>query len=305
MNDRIYINEVAPRDGFQIEPVFIPTADKIALIDALSPIDLAKIEVSSFTSPKAIPTLRDAAEVMSGIGRRPGVIYTALIPNEKGVERALACHTDELNFVMSASDSHGQANLHMSADQSLERFARMVDLIGNTATNASISTAFGCPFEGVVEPERVLDIVQRIAALGIDGVTLCDTTGMANPSQVGALCRQVIERHPELTLTLHLHNTRGMGLANALAGWQAGVRHFDAALGGLGGCPFAPGATGNVCTEDLVHMFEQMGVDTGVDLERLLVVAKRLQSIVGHDVPGQVVKAGTSQRRYPLPDAAG
>lgn len=304
MNDRIYINEVAPRDGFQIEPVFIPTADKIALINALSPTGLARIEVSSFTSPKAIPTLRDAAEVMKAIERRPGVIYTALIPNEKGVERALTCGTDELNFVMSASDSHGQANLHMTANQSLERFARMSDLAAATATNASISTAFGCPFEGAVSPEHVLDIAERIAELGIDGITLCDTTGMANPAQVAALCRQVIEGHPGLNLTLHLHNTRGMGLANALAGWQAGVCHFDAALGGLGGCPFAPGATGNVCTEDLVHMFEQMGVDTGVDLERLLGVAERLPSIVGHDVPGQVVKAGTSQRRYPLPDAA-
>lgn len=305
MSDRLFINEVAPRDGFQIEPTFIPTADKIALIDRLSSTGVSRIEVSSFTSPKAIPTLRDAADVMTGIKRNPGVIYTALIPNEKGAERALACGTDELNFVMSASDSHGRANLRMTAEQSLERFARMVELAAGAATNASISTAFGCPFEGEVAPERVLDIAGRIATLGIDGITLCDTTGMANPAQVAALARHVVETHPELTLTLHLHNTRGMALANALAGWQAGVRHFDAALGGLGGCPFAPGATGNVCTEDLVHMFEQMNVDTGVDLDALLALAEHLPDLVGHDVPGQVAKAGTSERRYTLPDSIG
>ena len=306
MSARVFINEVAPRDGFQIERDFVPTADKIALIDDLSPLGFAKIETTSFTSPKAIPNLADAGEVMAGIQRQPGVDYVALIPNEKGVERALACGTDELNFVMSASDSHGRANLRMTADQSLERFARMVELADGSGAflNASISTAFGCPFEGDVRPERVLEIVARLAALGIQGVSLCDTTGMANPRQVGELCEAVLTRQPKLSLTVHLHNTRGMGLANALAAYQAGVMRFDAALGGLGGCPFAPGASGNVCTEDLVHMFEQMGVDTGVDLDRLLAVAEGLPGIVGHDVPGQVVKAGTSQRRYALPEAA-
>ena len=306
MSARVFINEVAPRDGFQIERDFVPTADKIALIDDLSPLGFAKIETTSFTSPRAIPNLADAGEVMAGIRRQPGVDYVALIPNEKGVERALACGTDELNFVMSASDSHGRANLRMTADQSLERFARMADLSDGSGAflNASISTAFGCPFEGEVRPERVLEIVARLAAIGIQGISLCDTTGMANPRQVAALCEAVLSRQPKLSLTVHLHNTRGMGLANALAAHQVGVMRFDAALGGLGGCPFAPGATGNVCTEDLVHMFEQMGVDTGVDLDGLLKVAEGLPAIVGHDVPGQVVKAGTSQRRYAMPEAA-
>ena len=306
MSARVFINEVAPRDGFQIERDFVPTADKIALIDDLSPLGFAKIETTSFTSPRAIPNLADAGEVMAGIRRQPGVDYVALIPNEKGVERALACGTDELNFVMSASDSHGRANLRMTADQSLERFARMADLADGSGAflNASISTAFGCPFEGEVRPERVLEIVARLAAIGIQGISLCDTTGMANPRQVAALCEAVLSRQPKLSLTVHLHNTRGMGLANALAAHQAGVMRFEAALGGLGGCPFAPGATGNVCTEDLVHMFEQMGVDTGVDLDGLLKVAEGLPAIVGHDVPGQVVKAGTSQRRYAMPEAA-
>ena len=306
MSARVFINEVAPRDGFQIERDFVPTADKIALIDDLSPLGFAKIETTSFTSPRAIPNLADAGEVMAGIRRQPGVDYVALIPNEKGVERALACGTDELNFVMSASDSHGRANLRMTADQSLERFARMAELADGSGAflNASISTAFGCPFEGEVRPERVLEIVARLAAIGIQGISLCDTTGMANPRQVAALCEAVLSRQPKLSLTVHLHNTRGMGLANALAAHQVGVMRFDAALGGLGGCPFAPGATGNVCTEDLVHMFEQMGVDTGVDLDGLLKVAEGLPAIVGHDVPGQVVKAGTSQRRYAMPEAA-
>ena len=303
MNAQVAINEVAPRDGFQIEARYIQTTDKIAFIDALSPTGLAKIEVTSFTSPKAIPNLADATEVMTGIVRASNVDYVALVPNEKGVERALDCATDELNFVMSASDSHGKANLHMTAEESLERFARMTEITkGKARLNASISTAFGCPFEGVVPIDRVLDIVARIHTLGIDGVTLCDTTGMANPAQVTSLCEALSTQFPNIMLTLHPHDTRGMGLANALAAWEVGITRFDAALGGLGGCPYAPGASGNICTEDLVHMFETMGVNTGVDLDELLKIAKTLPQLVGHDVPGQVVKAGKSDRRYSLPE---
>lgn len=304
MSARVFINEVAARDGFQIERDFIPTVDKIAFIDALSTTGLAKIEATSFTSPKAIPNLADAAEVMAGITRHERVKYVALVPNEKGVEKALASGADELNFVMSASDSHGRANIRMTAEQSLERIPRMVDMAAQRGVfvNTAISTAFGCPFEGDVAPERVLEIIARLAARGVQGVSLADTTGMANPRQVAELCEAVLKRQPQLSLTLHLHNTRGMGLANALAGYQVGVMRFDAALGGLGGCPYAPGATGNVCTEDLVHMFEQMDVNTGVDLDALLTVAEGLPDLVGHDVPGHVVRAGTAQRRYPLPE---
>ncbi|RKR07321.1 hydroxymethylglutaryl-CoA lyase [Kushneria sinocarnis] len=305
MTRRVRIHEVAPRDGLQIESRFVPTEDKIALIDALSATGVAAIEATSFTSPKAIPNLADASEVMAGIQRRDGVRYVALVPNRRGAERALASGADELNLVLSASDSHGLANLRMTPWQSLERFAELVPLARDrapaTRLNASLSTAFGCPFDGPVPPARVLDIVARLAALGLDGVSLCDTTGMANPHQVGELCQQVLARHPQLDLTLHLHNTRGMGLANALAGWQAGVIRFDAALGGLGGCPFAPGATGNVCSEDLVHMFEEMGITTGVDLDALMRTAETLPGLVGHEIPGQVVRAGRADRRYPLP----
>lgn len=303
---KIEINEVAPRDGLQIEARFVPTQDKIRWIDALSTTGLKRIEATSFTSPKAIPNLRDAADVVTGIQRREGVDITVLVPNVKGAERALACNVDEINLVMSASDSHGLANLRMTPEQSLEQFAAILDVTQGSGVfiNASLSTTFGCPFEGEVPEARVLELVEKLIALGIQGVTLCDTTGMANPAQVKRLCDAVLKRWPETPFTLHFHNTRGMGLANALAAWQAGISRFDSALGGLGGCPFAPGATGNVCTEDLVHMFEAMGVDTGVDLYALLDVAATLPELIGHEVPGQVVKAGKSTRRYPMPASA-
>ncbi|SBP86869.1 hydroxymethylglutaryl-CoA lyase [Thiomonas delicata] len=303
---RLYIQEVSVRDGFQIEPVFVPTADKIALIDRLSRSGLAKIEVTSFSSPKAIPALADAAEVMAGIQRMPGVEYAALVPNAKGGERALACQADELNIVMSASESHNRANLRMSREQSLAQFADIVALArGRSEINASLSTAFGCPFEGEVGQAEVLRLVERIAGLGIRRLTLCDTTGMAHPAQVQQLCAAVIARHPQIMLTAHFHDTRGMGLANVLAALEAGVDRFDASLGGLGGCPFAPGASGNVCTEDMVHMLQAMGYATGVDLAGLIACSRTLPGLVGHDVPGQVAKAGPSSRRYPLPEGAG
>ena len=302
---KIEINEVAPRDGLQIEARFVPTEEKIRWIDALSTTGLRRIEATSFTSPKAIPNLRDAAEVVTGIQRRKGVDITVLVPNVKGTERALACQVDEINLVMSASNSHGLANLRMTPEQSLEQFAAILDVTEGSGVfiNASLSTTFGCPFEGDVPEARVLELVEKLIGLGIQGVTLCDTTGMANPAQVKRLCKAVLDRWAQTPFTLHFHNTRGMGLANALAAWQAGITRFDSSLGGLGGCPFAPGATGNVCTEDLVHMFESMGVDTGVDLDALLEVAATLPDLIGHDVPGQVVKAGKSARRYAMPNA--
>ncbi len=303
MNKRLYIQDVATRDGFQIEPAFVPTEDKIALIDRLSETGLAKIEVTSFTSPKAIPNLRDAEEVMRGIRRVPGVEYTVLVPNVKGCERALACEVDEINLVMSASDTHGLANLRMTPEQSLEQFKAIIEVTRGSPVfvNASLSTAFGCPFEGEVPPARVMALVQQLLDIGVQGVTLCDTTGMADPAQVERLCRDALRRWPEAVFTAHFHNTRGMGLANALAALNAGIDRFDASLGGLGGCPYAPGASGNICTEDLVHMFQRMGLDTGVDLDRLLQCAADLPQLVGHDVPGAVLKAGTSDRRYLKP----
>jgi hydroxymethylglutaryl-CoA lyase len=203
---------------------------------------------------------------------------------------------------MSVSESHNLANLRMHCEQSLAQFASIVErAAGAVHVNASLSTAFGCPFEGDIKPSRVLELTDHLVRMGIDRVSLCDTTGIANPSQVQRLFAETKSRWPNLELTAHFHNTRGMGLANALAALEAGIDRFDASLGGLGGCPFAPGATGNVCTEDLVHMLETMGYETGVDLDALLLIAADLPGLVGHEVPGQVLKAGRSTRRYPVP----
>lgn len=225
------------------------------------------------------------------------------MPNVRGACRALKTRLDEFNLVMSSSETHGLANLRMTPEQSLEQFREIAAVVdGKVALCASLSTAFGCPFDGEVPPERVLRLVQQIVHLGIMRLTLCDTTGMAHPRQVHELCARARERWPDVELTAHFHNTRGMGLANALTALQAGITRFDGSIAGLGGCPFAPGASGNVCTEDMVHMFEAMGFDTGVDLEALLACARRIPQIVVHDVPGQVMKAGPSTRRYPAPE---
>lgn len=290
---RIHFNEVATRDGFQIEPAFIATDDKVALIDELSDCGYAKIEVTSFTSPKAIPMLRDADQVMGRIRRRAGVEYTVLVPNRRGAERALEARADELNLVMSVSETHNLANLRMTRAQSLQALTEVIRTVdGRTPINVSLSCSFGCPMEGEVPFSELLRWAQTFADLGVRGLTICDTTGMAHPAQVDEIARQLQSRFGPLQLTMHFHNTRGMGLANVLAAVQAGIVRFDASLGGLGGCPYAPGATGNICSEDAVHMLDAMGYDTGVDLPRMLAVARRLPVLIGHEVPGQVAKAG-------------
>jgi hydroxymethylglutaryl-CoA lyase len=301
---RVYVCEVAPRDGFQIEPVFVPTEAKIALIERLVATGLPMIEVTSFASPKAIPALRDAEEVLGGIRRAPGVVYAALVPNRRGAERALAAGVDELNLVMSASETHNLANLRMTREQSA---AELTDLIrslrgSGPLLNVSLSTCFGCPMEGAIPEDEVWRLAGRLLEAGAGGITLCDTTGMAHPGQVARLVERYRYRWSTAALTLHLHNTRGLGLANALAALAAGANRFDASLGGLGGCPYAPGATGNICTEDLVHMLEAMGYTTGIDLAGLLACARSLPGIVGHEVPGQVARAGRSTDLHPEPE---
>lgn len=306
MTDALLIQEVATRDGFQIEPRFVETADKIALIDALSAAGFSRIEVSSFVSPKAVPALRDAAEVFAGIARRPGTVYVALVPNPKGAERALAAGVDEINLVASVSETHNRANMGMSPAASLEGFARTMETVRGTGvfTNATVATAFGCPFEGPQPLAKVMAQVERYRALGIRGITLADTTGMANPRQVEGLVATALAVVPAEDLTLHFHNTRGLGLANVLAAYGTGARRFDAALGGLGGCPFAPGATGNICTEDLASMAHEMGLATGLDLDALIRLSRDLPRLVGHEVPGQVAKAGRPCDLHPAPEAA-
>jgi hydroxymethylglutaryl-CoA lyase len=303
---RVYIQEVATRDGFQNEAAFVDTDAKIALVNRLSECGYAKIEVTSFTSPKAIPALRDAEAVMHQITRRAGVVYTVLVPNVRGAERALSCNVDEVNLVMSVSESHNRANLRMSREQSFAQLRDVIEVVKPTpiAINVSLSTAMGCPMEGDVSTAQVLQWMQRFADLGVDGVTLCDTTGMAFPSQVAALCAAARGRFPGLELTLHFHNTRGLALANTLAALSAGIDRFDASLGGLGGCPYAPGATGNACTEELVHMLELDGYDTGANLDGILAAAAQLPGLIGHDVPSQLLKAGRRLDLHPLPDSA-
>lgn len=298
-----YIHEVVARDGLQIEPQFVPTEQKIELIDALSDTGLAKIEVTSFVSPKAVPNLRDAETVMANIKRKPSVKYVALIANLKGAERAIAARADEVNLVVSVSETHNRANVRRSTDASFEGFGEIMRELERTGISVAgaLSTAFGCPFEGGQSSGRVLQFVGRYVELGVRSVTLADTTGMGHPKQVLDLCSAVRERWPELELALHFHNTRGMGLANVLSGLAAGVQHYEACLGGLGGCPFAPGATGNICTEDLVHMLECMGYTTGVNLDKLLAASKRLGEIVSHELPGQVAKAGKTTDLHPIP----
>jgi hydroxymethylglutaryl-CoA lyase len=297
---RIYFNEVATRDGFQIEPVFISTDTKVALVDALSDCGYAKIEVTSFTSPKAIPMLRDADEVMGRIRRVPGVEYTVLVPNQRGAERAQEARADELNLVMSTSETHNLANLRMPMAHSFAALSQVIKSVdGRTPVNVSLSCSFGCPMEGPVRQRDVLDWVGRFADLGVRGVTICDTTGMAHPAQVSQMVSALQQQFDKLQLTLHFHNTRGMGLANVLAAVQGGITRFDGSLGGLGGCPYAPGASGNISSEDAIHMMDAMGYDTGIDLPQLLKVARLLPTLVGHEVPGQLAKAGPISERHP------
>lgn len=300
---RIFFNEVATRDGFQMEGRFVPTADKIALVDELGALGYARIEVTSFTSPAAIPALRDAEQVMGAIRRVPGVVYTALVPNLRGAQRALACAADEFNIVMSTSETHNLANLRMTREQSFAQLSDVVGLARERAVpvNVSLSTAFGCPMEGEVRPDEVLGWIRRFAELGIAGVTLCDTTGMAHPVQVQQLCARVLQQFPALGVTAHFHNTRGMGLVNVVSAAEAGIRSFDTSLGGIGGCPYAPGATGNVATEDVAHMLQCMGYVTGLDLTRLIAAAARLESLVGHQLPSQVSRSGPRLTRHQPP----
>lgn len=300
---RIFMNEVGMRDGLQMEAAFVPTEDKIALVNTLSEAGLSKIEVTAFVSPKAIPALRDGEIVMREIERRPGTIYTALVPNVRGAERAIDARTDELNLVMSVSETHNLCNLRMQRSQSFDALRQVIATAQQAAkpVNVSLSCCFGCPMEGDVPLAEVLAWVQRFADLGVQGITLCDTTGMAYPTQVHSMVKAFKTRWPTLGVTLHFHNTRGMALANTLAAIDAGADRFDSSVGGLGGCPYAPGASGNACTEEILHALQLMGYDTGVDLARVLAVAAALPALIGHETPSQIVKAGPRWQLHPAP----
>src|SRR2546427_9369055 len=301
---RATICEVWTRDGFQIEPDFIPTELKVEVVDLLSDAGVARIEVTSFVHPKVVPQLRDAEAVMAKIRRRQGVRYAALVPNDKGAVRAVDAGVDAIHTVLSASESHNLANVNMTVAESLEKLRAVMQVAERAKVHVGcgISTSFGCPFEGDVPLAQLERVVGRLVEMGARAVGLADTTGMANPRQVGRVLEHLIPRFPGVEWTLHTHDTRAMAIPNILAAMEHGVTNFDASIGGLGGCPFAPGASGNVCTEDLVHCLHAMGVQTGIDLDRLVGVSRRVQEIVGRALPGQIVKAGPSTRKYPVPD---
>ena len=301
---RVAVTEVGTRDGFQSEAVFIPTADKAGVIDALIGAGVTHVEATSFVSPRAVPQLADAHEVLARVARRADAHLSALVPNPRGAERALGAGVDEMVSFVSASETHNRANLNAPIADSLANVAEVAAIArGRVPLRGAIACAFGCPFEGEVPVDAALRVADAYAALGIDRLTLGDTTGMATPPTVARLLQAIRGRFPQMRVALHFHNTRGIGLANVMVGLDLGIREFESSIGGLGGCPFAPGATGNVCTEDLVYLLEESGFDTGVDLDALIAVAQRVEAIVGRTLPGQVMKAGPRLRRFSIDGA--
>lgn len=287
----VSIREVAPRDGLQNEEP-IPTEAKVRLIDALSRTGVRRIEAVSFVHPKAIPQMADADEVWARIEKRPEIRYSALIPNTRGAQRAIAAGFREIEVVVSASDTHNRRNLNRSTAESLDDITTLIQLIHEAGSTVEVivATSFGCPFEGDIDPERVAGIVSRVRADGADRIAFGDTTGMATPRRVRDLLSTV---RPDL---LHFHNTRGTGLANILTALDLGVTEFDASVGGIGGCPYAPGASGNVATEEVVHMLHDMGIDTGIDLDRLIETAELAEKLLGRTLPSGVLRAGPRTR---------
>jgi hydroxymethylglutaryl-CoA lyase len=293
---KVRIREVGPRDGFQNEPETIPTAEKIRLIDQLSATGLKRLEVTSFVRPEVIPQLADAEEVLAGVQRREGVAFSVLIPNERGLERALGLRErfDEINVFVSASETHNRKNVNRSIEESLEGLVRTLATAREAELRCEgvISTSFGCPYEGEVPPERVFAIAERLVAAGCGEIGFGDTTGMANPRQVGEFFAAARERLRDAEPTAHFHNTRGQGLANVLAALEQGVDSFESSFGELGGCPVPPGATGNIASEDLVSMLHEMGVETGIDLPALVATSREAEDALGRPLGSHVLTAG-------------
>jgi hydroxymethylglutaryl-CoA lyase len=297
---RISIREVGPRDGLQNEEP-VPTAAKIELIDRLSGTGVQRIEAVSFVRPDAIPQMADASDVWAGIVRSPSVRYSALVPNLRGAARALDAGLAEIEAVVSASDTHNRKNVNRSTEQSLDDIAGIIDQAHRRGASCQVivATAWGCPFEGDVAAERVVRVAGRAVADGADSISFGDTTGMATPGRVRSLVGEFRSAYPDTALNLHFHNTRGVGLANVLTALELGVADFDASVGGLGGCPYAPGATGNIATEELIYMVEDMGVATGIDLEAMIEAAADAERVIGRQLPSQVLRAGPRTRTVP------
>jgi hydroxymethylglutaryl-CoA lyase len=294
---RISLREVGPRDGLQNEDP-VPTAAKVELINTLGRTGVSRIEAVSYVKPEAIPQMADADQVWAGITRAPAVRYSALAPNLRGARRALDAGFTEVEVVVSASDTHNRRNVNRGTAESLDDIAVIIDEAHGrgAACQVVVATAWGCPYEGDVPAERVLSVAGRAVADGADSISFGDTTGMATPRRVTELIGGFRSRHPDVPLNLHFHNTRGTGLANVLAALELGVDDFDASVGGLGGCPYAPGASGNIATEELVYMVEDMGVATGVDLAAMIGAAEEAERIVGRQLPSQVLRAGPRTR---------
>ena len=292
----VRIREVGPRDGFQNEPEAIATADKVRLIDLLSATGVGRMEIASFVRPDVIPQLADAAEVLRAVRRRDGVAFSVLIPNQRGLERALELRDrfDEISVFLSASETHNRHNVNRSVEESLNGLEATLETAREAGLRCEgvIATSFGCPYEGQVAPERVFEIAERVAAAGCEEVGFGDTTGMANPRQVHEFFAAARERLGGVELTAHFHNTRGQGLANLLAALEEGVESFESSFGELGGCPVPPGSTGNVGSEDVVSMLHEMGVETGIDLPKLIAASRAAQEVLGRPLGAHVLRAG-------------
>ena len=301
---QVKVTEVGPRDGFQSEKTILNTDDKIDVINNLIDAGFPRIEVSSFVSPKAIPQLADAATILENVKRNHETTLAALVPNAKGALRAVDAKLDEIVVFLSASESHNKKNVNRSVKDSLLGFKEIADIAGknNIPIQGDIATAFGCPFEGNVSAKRLAEISKEYKMMGFKGVTLGDTTGMATPTVVTEAVNAIRDMVNDFDITLHFHNTRGIGLANVMTGLNLGITNYESCFGGMGGCPFAPNATGNICSEDLVYLLHEMGIETGINLEQLITVAKKVETLVGHRLPGQVMRAGPRLLKYSMQD---
>ena len=283
-----------------MEEVFIPTDKKVEIIDAISNTGIRKIETTSFVNPKVVPQMSDAAQVMERIDRVPGVRYTALIPNVRGAERALEASVDGLRLVICASEKYNQRNVGQSIEESLQEFERVLNLVNEykTPIDVVVGLSFGCPLEGDVPLDRILRLIRRLGDMGFQEVTIADSVGVAYPHQVREIMRQLLDQFPSITFALHFHDTRGLGLANVLAGLEEGVAIFDSSIGGIGGCPVVPGATGNIATEDLVNMLNEMRLETGVDTDKVMACSRIVQEFFDRTLPSHVLQAGTRYQLY-------
>jgi hydroxymethylglutaryl-CoA lyase len=302
----VTVVEVGPRDGLQNEACIVSTADKIAFIDKLSAAGMPVIEVGAFVSPKWVPQMADTAEVFAGIARRRGVRYTALVPNDAGLDRALATGVDEIAIFAASTDTFSRKNINQGIDESLETYRTVCDRAREAGLRVRgyLSTAFGCPYEGDVPPRKVAELAHRLIELGVFEVAVSDTIGIAHPGQVPRVLEAVFERVPPTQVALHFHDTRGMAIANVLAALPLGVRTFDASAGGLGGCPYAPGASGNLATDDLIYMLNGLGTETGVSLAALEDATAFIASRIGHPLPSRYAQAYASTRSHTADNAS-